>query len=60
MHSWSGNLVTCANWENLWLNEGFTVFEERKVSALLHGVDFAYTEAYLGSLDMRTDIENLL
>lgn len=32
-HSWSGNLVTCKDWENLWLNEGFTVFEERKVSA---------------------------
>ena len=25
-HSWTGNTVTCASWENLWLNEGFTVF----------------------------------
>ena len=31
-HSWTGNDVTCKNWENFWLNEGFTVFEERKVS----------------------------
>ena len=31
-HSWTGNQVTCANWENYWLNEGFTVFCERKVS----------------------------
>lgn len=21
-HSWTGNLVTCENWSNLWLNEG--------------------------------------
>lgn len=25
-HSWTGNLVTCADWANFWLNEGFTVF----------------------------------
>jgi leukotriene-A4 hydrolase len=31
-HSWTGNDVTCRDWSNLWLNEGFTVFEERKVS----------------------------
>lgn len=31
-HSWFGNMVTCADWENLWLNEGFTVFAERKVT----------------------------
>jgi len=33
-HSWSGNLVTNMNWDNLWLNEGFTVFLERKVSKI--------------------------
>merc|ERR1711998_323821 len=36
-HSWTGNLVTCENWSSFWLNEGFTVFEERKVDATLHG-----------------------
>ena len=25
-HSWTGNQVTCNNWSNFWLNEGFTVF----------------------------------
>jgi len=31
----------------MWLNEGFTVFEERKVSAILHKdePDFALLEA---------------
>jgi len=31
VHSWVGNLVTCNNWNNFWLNEGLTVFIERKV-----------------------------
>ena len=35
VHSWSGNLVTNSNWENFWLNEGFTVFSERKVTMAL-------------------------
>lgn len=25
-HSWTGNLVSCKNWSNFWMNEGFTVF----------------------------------
>lgn len=44
-HSWTGNDVTCRDWSNMWLNEGFTVFEERKVSAKLHGDEFALIEA---------------
>merc|ERR1719450_1628162 len=31
-HSWTGNLVTNSNFEHFWLNEGFTVFVERKIS----------------------------
>ena len=30
-HSWTGNLVTNKTWEHFWLNEGFTVFTERKI-----------------------------
>ncbi|CAG9563858.1 unnamed protein product [Danaus chrysippus] len=33
--SWTGNLVTNRNFEHFWLNEGFTVFLERKVAASL-------------------------
>ncbi|KPJ03280.1 PREDICTED: leukotriene A-4 hydrolase isoform X2 [Papilio xuthus] len=35
MHSWTGNLITNKNFEHFWLNEGFTVFLERKVGASL-------------------------
>ena len=30
-HSWFGNFVTSENWESFWMNEGFTVFLERKI-----------------------------
>ena len=51
-HSWTGNEVTCGNWENYWLNEGFTVFTERKISGFLHGKSFAQTESYLANKTM--------
>ena len=57
-HSWTGNQVTCRNWENFWLNEGFTVFTERKVSGILNGRDFAKVEALLGNSTLMTDMNN--
>jgi leukotriene-A4 hydrolase len=57
-HSWTGNDVTCKNWEHFWLNEGFTVFEERKISGKLHGKDFAMVEALLGNSSMYNDMIN--
>ncbi|GAO17142.1 uncharacterized protein UV8b_00351 [Ustilaginoidea virens] len=36
-HSWSGNLVSNASWEHFWLNEGWTVYLERRIQAEIHG-----------------------
>jgi leukotriene-A4 hydrolase len=56
-HSWTGNQVTCKDWSNMWLNEGFTVFEERKVTAILqNSTDFALREAQLGNVSLWIDI----
>jgi leukotriene-A4 hydrolase len=44
-HSWSGNEVTCKDWSNMWLNEGFTTFFERKVSAQYYSEEFSLIEA---------------
>jgi len=58
MHSWTGNEVTCRDWSNMWLNEGFTVFEERKVSERVHGTEFALIEAQLGNVSLWNDMES--
>jgi aminopeptidase N len=48
VHSWMGNLVTTQNWEHFWLNEGFTVFVERKVVGRLHGEASRQFSAIIG------------
>lgn len=35
-HSWSGNLISCVNWESFWLNEGWTVYLERLLLQMVH------------------------
>lgn len=47
-HSWTGNLVTNNNWQNFWVNEGFTMFVERKILELVYGRDMFLVEAYEG------------
>jgi leukotriene-A4 hydrolase len=36
-HSWSGNLVTNAQWPDFWLNEGFTTYFESRIMEALYG-----------------------
>jgi len=36
-HSWSGNLVTNATWDDFWLNEGFTVYIENRIMEKVYG-----------------------
>lgn len=38
-HSWTGNLVTNHTWEHFWLNEGWTVWLERKIMAKIRNND---------------------
>ena len=44
-HSWSGNLVTNSTWNDVWLNEGFTVYFETRIDEELYGE--AYTRMLL-------------
>ena len=57
-HSWTGNTVTMNNWEDFWLNEGFTVFIERHVTAQLYNVGFAMTEALIGNVSLANAISD--
>jgi leukotriene-A4 hydrolase len=47
-HSWSGNLVTNATASDFWLNEGFTVYVDRRILEVVYGPDRAAMEAVLG------------
>jgi leukotriene-A4 hydrolase len=51
-HSWSGNLVTNATWNDFWLNEGFTTYVERRVMEELRGPDYAEMLWSLGGKDL--------
>ncbi|CAK62885.1 unnamed protein product (macronuclear) [Paramecium tetraurelia] len=58
-HSWFGNTVTCVNWGNMWINEGFTVFLERKASSFYYKVpDDIKLKAIIGNASMYADILN--
>lgn len=58
-HSWSGNLVTNADWNDFWLNEGFTVYLERRIMELIESKGYADMLALLGRQDLDGDIADL-
>lgn len=51
-HSWSGNLVTNATWDDFWLNEGFTVYFEHRITEALYGKDYNDMTSLLGYQDL--------
>ncbi|MGZ8867672.1 MAG: M1 family metallopeptidase [Thermoanaerobaculia bacterium] len=54
-HSWSGNLVTNASWNDFWLNEGFTTYLERRISEQLYGREHVEMLWTLGLKDLNDD-----
>lgn len=58
-HSWSGNLVTNATWRDIWLNEGFTTYVERRIIEAVYGRDREEMEAVLGRRDLQEDLDTL-
>jgi leukotriene A-4 hydrolase/aminopeptidase len=58
-HSWTGNLVTNADMNHFWLNEGFTVYAERRILEKLEGLEAKALHAALGRLGLERDVERL-
>ncbi len=58
-HSWSGNLVTNSTWGDFWLNEGFTMYAERRITEEVYGKRFADMEALLGFQDLHDALTKL-
>ncbi|EOR94417.1 Aminopeptidase [Arcticibacter svalbardensis MN12-7] len=58
-HSWSGNLVTNATWNDFWLNEGFTVYLERRIVEDIYGKDEAKMQEVLGYESLKETLQDL-
>jgi len=57
-HSWSGNLVTNATWDDFWLNEGFTVYFEQRIMEEVYGRDFSEMLALLSYQGLLGELED--
>jgi leukotriene-A4 hydrolase len=58
-HSWSGNLVTNATWNDFWLNEGFTMYFENRIMEKLYGRDYAEMLDELGFNELQETVKEL-
>ncbi len=59
-HSWSGNLVTNATWDDFWLNEGFTVYFEERIMEAVYGRDYSEMLALLSLQDLKSEVADML
>lgn len=55
-HSWTGNLVTNRNFEHFWMNEGFTVYVERRINGSLYGENSREFAALGGLEDLKQSV----
>ncbi|MCU0454461.1 MAG: M1 family metallopeptidase [Bacteroidetes bacterium] len=58
-HSWSGNLVTNATWNDFWLNEGFTTYFENRIMEATEGRPYSEMLAQLSLQDLRATVAEL-
>ncbi|MGM0581011.1 MAG: M1 family metallopeptidase [Bacteroidota bacterium] len=59
-HSWSGNLVTNATWDDFWLNEGFTVYFEYRIMEALYGKDYSEMLASISLKELKEESQELM
>jgi len=59
-HSWSGNLVTNATWNDFWLNEGFTVYFEQRIMEALYGREYSEMLATLSAQDLEEEAAQMI
>lgn len=59
-HSWSGNLVTNATWDDFWLNEGFTVYFENRIMEELYGKEIADMLALIEFQELQEEIDEFV
>ncbi|XP_061487845.1 aminopeptidase B isoform X2 [Rhineura floridana] len=57
-HSWFGNLVTNAHWGEFWLNEGFTMYAQRRITTVIYGAAYTCLEAATGRALLRQHMDS--
>jgi len=58
-HSWSGNLVTNATWDDIWLNEGFTTYVEHRIGEAVFGVNEAKMQDVLSRKVLAINLDEI-
>lgn len=58
-HSWSGNLVTNATWDDFWLNEGFTVYFENRIMESIYGKEVADILALIEFQELEVEVKEI-
>lgn len=58
-HSWSGNLVTNATWNDFWLNEGFTVYFEQRIMEAVYSRGYSEMLARLSLEGLKEELKSL-
>lgn len=59
-HSWSGNLVTNATWNDFWLNEGFTVYFEQRIMESVYGRPYSEMLASLSHEGLKNEVAEFM
>jgi leukotriene-A4 hydrolase len=58
-HSWSGNLVTMATWNDFWINEGFTSYLTNRIMEAVYGSAYAEMLWHLDYQDLTATIDEM-
>ncbi|MGB0135364.1 M1 family metallopeptidase [Dokdonella sp.] len=58
-HSWSGNLVTNASAEHMWMNEGFTTYVENRIVEELYGKEVATMQLVVDDQELLVEMQDI-
>jgi aminopeptidase N len=58
-HSWSGNLVTNATWNDFWLNEGFTNYLTHRIMEVVYGKNYVEMLSVIAMQDLYREVKEL-
>ncbi|CAM6084658.1 unnamed protein product [Calypogeia fissa] len=56
-HSWTGNLISNATANDFWLNEGFTVYAERRIVEAQDGLEAVQLHVGIGWQELEDEVE---